>query len=198
MSTAVGDVDRGESRVIRKPHLDNGQLRHYRWGDSYGCMGSGIVPVIVNWLNWKVTYRILLVQQLVAFVFWYDAFIAIDFDWLGRWHVSWPVGLESTRNCLCYCYPLLGVLIKHLCFCNGSLSNADDFSFSGVAIRLRPIGLWNPHEIVSVTVNLNSIDISRHLADAISAPKSVWYITRIVTRRKGVIHEIPYAKHIWN
>jgi hypothetical protein len=63
--------------------------------------------------------------------------------------------------------------MKHLCFRNLVLSNPDDFSFLGVATRLWPIGLWNTREIVSVTVNLNSGDIPRHFADAISAPKSL-------------------------
>ena len=45
--------------------------------------------------------------------------------------------------------------------------------FVGVATRLWPIGLWNPHKIVTVTVNLISIGISRHFADAISDLKSV-------------------------
>jgi len=43
-------------------------------------MGFGIVPVIVNWLNWKVTYHVSLMPQLVAFEFSYDEFVAIDFD----------------------------------------------------------------------------------------------------------------------
>jgi len=63
-------------------------------------------------------------------------------------------------------------------------------------MRLWTIGNWNPHEIVSVTVNLNSIHISRHFADAISALQSVGYSARslhVVTRWKVVIHEIPYA-----
>jgi len=42
-------------------------------------MGSGIVPVIVNWLNWKVTYQTSLRPQLVAFEFSYDEFVAIEF-----------------------------------------------------------------------------------------------------------------------
>jgi len=43
-------------------------------------MGSRIVPFIVNWLNWIVTYRISLMKRLIAFKFSYDEFIAIDFD----------------------------------------------------------------------------------------------------------------------
>jgi len=43
-------------------------------------MGSGIVPVIVNWLNWNVTYQISLMPQLVAFEFSYDEFVEMDFD----------------------------------------------------------------------------------------------------------------------
>ena len=85
------------------------------------------------------------------------------------------------------------------CTCNSEFSSPYDFSFVGVATRLRRIGLWNAHEIVSVTVNLNSINISRHFADGISALKSVRYPTRsllVVTRRKVVIPEIPYAKLI--
>jgi hypothetical protein len=49
----------------------------------------------------------------------------------------------------------------------------DNNSFLGVTTRLWLIGLWNPHKIVSATVNLNSIDLSRHFASAISAPKAV-------------------------
>jgi len=118
---------------------------------------------------------------------------------LTRLQAGWS--LESTRTCLCYCQPQLGVLPKPSCFYNVSLSNPYDFSFLGVATRLWLIGLWNPHEIISVTVNLNSIIISRHFADAISALKSVWYLARrlhVVTRPKVVIHEIPYAKRIRN
>jgi len=92
ISTAIGDVDRRESRVIRNPSLVNDQLRHCRWRDSYGHMGSGMVPVIVNWLNWKVTYQILLMPRFIAFEFSYD-FLAIDFDWLGCWRVSLLIGL---------------------------------------------------------------------------------------------------------
>jgi hypothetical protein len=77
--TAIGDVDQRESRVFRKPPLENGQLWHCRWCDSKGHMGSGIVPVIVNWLNWKVTNRISLMPRFVAFEFSYDEFIAFDF-----------------------------------------------------------------------------------------------------------------------
>jgi len=85
---------------------------------------------------------------------------------------------ESTRTCLCYCQPQLGVLPKPSCFCNGSLSNPYNFSFFGVAMRLWPIVLWNPLEIISVIINLNSINISRHFADAISALESVGYLAR--------------------
>ena len=67
----------------------------------------------------------------------------------------------------------LGEHPKPSCICNLALAIPDDFSFLGVATRLWPIGLWNPQEIVSVTVNLNSVDTSRYFADAISAPKSV-------------------------
>jgi len=54
---------------------------------------------------------------------------------------------------------------------------------------------------VSSTVDHNSIVISSHFASAISAPQSVWYLAsrlRVVMCRKGVIHEIQYAKRIWN
>jgi hypothetical protein len=44
-----------------------------------------------------------------------------------------------------------------------------------LVLRCRDASLadWprNPHKIVSATVNLNSIDLSRHFADAISALK---------------------------
>jgi hypothetical protein len=109
----------------------------------------------------------------------------------------WP--LELTCNWLSICQPQLGVLIKHLSICNLSLSNADDLSFSGVATHLWRIGLWNPHKILSATVNLNSIDISRHFADLISALKCGWYRTCqlcVLTYRKGVIHDIQLVKRI--
>jgi len=31
--------------------------------------------------------------QLMTFEFLYDELVEMDFDWLGRWRVSWPVGL---------------------------------------------------------------------------------------------------------
>jgi len=80
-----------------------------------------------------------------------------------------------------------------------SLSNADDFLFFGVMMRLWPIGLCNPHEIVSVTVNLNSMDTARHFVDAISPLEAVLYLgrpLRVVTGQKGVIYQIPSAKLI--
>jgi hypothetical protein len=43
-------------------------------------MGTGIVPVIVNSLNWKVTYQMSLMGRLVAFEFSYDEVVANDFD----------------------------------------------------------------------------------------------------------------------
>jgi len=46
-------------------------------------------------------------------------------------------------------------------------------------MRLWPIGLWNPHEIVSVTVNLNAIDISKHFADAISVLPNLYNVSRV-------------------
>jgi len=82
------------------------------------------------------------------------------------------------------------------CIRDSEISSPEDFSFLGVPTHLSPIALWNRHEIVSVTVNLNKLNISRHFADAISAPKSVGYPThclRVVTCRKVVIHDIPYA-----
>jgi len=81
---------------------------------------------------------------------------------------------------------------------NLSQSIPENFSFVGVTSRLWPSGLWNPPEIVSVNIKLNSIDISRNIADAISALKPVYLgrSLRVVTHGKGVIHKIPYAKHI--
>jgi len=52
------------------------------------------------------------------------------------------------------------------------MSIPDDF-IVGVATRLWAIRLWNPQQIVSVTVNFDSIDISRHFAGAISALEAV-------------------------
>jgi len=43
-------------------------------------LGSGIVPVIVNTLNWNVNYQKSLMPGLIAFEFSYDEFAAIDFD----------------------------------------------------------------------------------------------------------------------
>jgi len=41
--------------------------------------GSGILPVIVNLFNWKVTYQISLMTRLIAFEFSY-ASVEMDFD----------------------------------------------------------------------------------------------------------------------
>jgi len=192
-------VDRCESRVIRKPPLENGHLRHCRWRDSYGRIGSRIVPVIVNWLNWKVTYWISLMSWLVAFEF-FNASIEMDFDWIGRWCVSRLVGHWNQLGIVCATVDLDWVDNSGLfCFCNSYISSSYDVSIVGITMRLWPIGLWNPHKIVSVTVNLNSIDISRHFADTISALKTVLYLVgnlRVVACRKGVIHAIQYAKRI--
>ena len=63
-------------------------------------------------------------------------------------------GINS--DCICNREPQLGVLIKHVCFCNRSLSNLDDFLFLGVATRLWPIGLS-----LLRSVHPNLYDISR-------------------------------------
>jgi len=44
---------------------------------------ADIVPVIVNWLNCKVTYRISLMLRLIAFEFSYES-VEIDFDGRAR------------------------------------------------------------------------------------------------------------------
>jgi hypothetical protein len=173
---------------------------HFRWRDYYGRMGSGIVPVIVNWLSWKVTYRISLMLRLIAFEFSYDEFVAIDFDWLGRWRVSWPadlwnqLGVVSATVNLNLVY-LLSLFASAIWRCQiRTVSPEVSRPMSGrLASGIR--------KTLSVTVNLNSINISRHFAYAISASKSVWYLAfrlRVVMRRKVVIHEIPYAIRIWN
>jgi hypothetical protein len=158
--------------------LKEGSLRHCRWRDFRRPMGSGIVPVIVNWLNWKLTYRIWLMLQLIAFQFSYDEFIANDFDWLRRWRVSLLIGLWNQLGLSLQSLTSIGCTDQASLLLQCVAVKLDDFSFWRVITCLRPIGLWNPHEIVSVTVNLNSIDISRDFADAISAPKSVGYPAR--------------------
>jgi hypothetical protein len=74
-----------------------------------------------------------------------------------------PGQLASRTNSQLSLHPLTSI---------GYTSQAS-LRLQGVATRLCPIGLWNGHEIFCVTVNVNSIDISRHFADAISALKSV-------------------------
>jgi len=165
-------------------------------------MCSRIVPAMVNGLNWKVTYRISLMPQLIAFEFWYDDFVAIDFVWLGRWRVSWLVGIWNQLGIVSATVNLNWADISCLfCICDSWISSAYDFSSIAVATRLCAIGLCNPHEIISATVNLNSIVLSRNFAFAISAPKSVWYFARRLRGmkcRKRVIHVIQYAKPIWH
>jgi len=111
---------------------------------------------------------------------------------------SWP--LAWNRNWL-YHQPQLGVLMKPVCFCNLSLSYLDDFSFLDVAMHLWPITIWNLHKVVSATVKFSSIDLTCHFASAIGALTSLWYLMWrlcVMMCQKGVIHESPYAKYIWN
>jgi hypothetical protein len=78
--------------AIFKSELKYDRLRHGRWRDTLWRVGYGIVPVIVNWLNWKEIYRVAVMLRLIDFECSYESF-EIDFDWLGRWRVSWQVGL---------------------------------------------------------------------------------------------------------
>jgi len=81
---------------LRLPDKDwrNIQRRFGIAGDATirGRMGSGIVPEIVNWLNWKVTYQISLMPWLKAFEFLYES-VEMDFVWIGLGRGSRPVGL---------------------------------------------------------------------------------------------------------
>lgn len=111
---------------------------------------------------------------------------------------SWP--LQSTRNWL-YQSPQLGVHINPIDFCNWSLSNPDDWLFSGITTPLWPNGIWYPHKIVSVTVKVIWIAISEDFVEAISTVQFVHHLAHsscVVMGRKGVTDQIPYVKCIWN
>jgi len=112
-----------------------------------------------------------------------DLLCRIHSNWLRlTWCLrgSWP--LESTRHHLCYFYHQFGVLPKPSCFFNLSPSIPHGFSLLRVAIHFGRLASGIRMKS-SVTVNFNSIDISRHFTDAISAHKSVWYLARRLSRR---------------
>jgi len=91
-STVVGDADGHESQVIHEQPRATGQILYCWWHDSVDGIDSGIVPVMVNPLNWMITYRIWLMEWLIAFEFSSEC-VEMDFDWLVHRHVSSLVGL---------------------------------------------------------------------------------------------------------
>lgn len=81
------------------------------------------------------------------------------------------------------------------------LSTPYNIRLGGVIMWLWPNGTRNLHCILSVTVSVNSIEISRSWADAIGALKSVWYVAcnvSVETCQSGVIYEISYMECIPN
>jgi len=87
-------------------------------------------------------------------VFW-NEFITIDFK----------------RKLLNYlCYSDMGWYFIRISICDSKISSLFDFQFIGVATHPWQMGLCNEQEIISATVNLNAIDLSKYFTDTISAP----------------------------
>jgi hypothetical protein len=90
-----------------------GRIPHCWLRDSRGSMVSEIVPVIANWINWKVTYWISLIPWLKAIKL-LSEYVEMDFVWISLWRVSRPVGLRNqlglvsaTVNLNWVCFPSL-------------------------------------------------------------------------------------------
>jgi aspartokinase-like uncharacterized kinase len=62
-----------------------------------------------------------------------------------------------------------------------------------------PLVIWNPYDVVSITVKLYSIDSSWHVASDISVYNAKRYLARrldIVMDQKGVTADVTHTKDI--
>jgi len=146
-------------------------LRLCRWHYSLFWMVSENTLLNFNWLNWMEADLTALMSQLIDIEFSYDL-VAIDFNQLGHWRVTWPIGSWLTGNWHSYHQSQFGVLHQCSWCSNRSLSNIHNFPHAAL-IHLWPIGICNQHVIMSVAIDFNPIDISRHFTDAISTVISI-------------------------